>query len=283
MVGDDAIRVAEATTEHRDRSAAVLRTRIAVAGLLAVVVGGAALAAGGRAVVGVGGLLVALALGRLVGARRRARSARGGTDLDMEAKVARIANEIGVTPPRVVITDDNRFLANIHILSPWSATLLINTRVTDRLSADEVEAVLAHEIAHIAAPGHQFVSPGADLALALAVVGIGFALPPSVGVSTVAAAAVATATLVLLMRAVEGSLHRRYERRADDVAIEAVGAETFVRALDSVVAESTMPVGRDQTQVEEVARYLRHHPSIVERMERAADRGDVDLRVERER
>jgi len=108
-------------------------------GLAAALVLGAALSALGGPGLG----LVRLALlGRVVG--RRGRPARR----ELETRVARLAMRLGVAPPRLLICALDRPLALACGLR--RPVVLLSTWMLAHLDRRELEAVLAHEVAHVA-------------------------------------------------------------------------------------------------------------------------------------
>jgi beta-lactamase regulating signal transducer with metallopeptidase domain len=93
-------------------------------------------------------VLIAL---RLVRAGRARRSLLAGTSPAaprIAALVLRLARELGITPPRVLMADGT--LGGAAVLGVRDPVLLLDARMLAQLDAEELEGVLAHELAHIA-------------------------------------------------------------------------------------------------------------------------------------
>ena len=122
--------------------------------LLYVVFGGVIIAAGGGLVVMVV-LLAALALGQLLLSERlalRAMHARVVSAQDapgLHALVERLALQADVPMPRVAISDLPAPNAFAMGRSPKHATVCVTTGLLQTLEPNELEGVLAHEVAHI--------------------------------------------------------------------------------------------------------------------------------------
>ncbi|AEH38426.1 peptidase M48 Ste24p [Halopiger xanaduensis SH-6] len=112
-----------------------------------------------RAVLGLGlsGLLV---VGLFVaGARREIRNLRSElvddsvpaaeVDPELEATVRRLAQFASVPAPEVYVTDADR-PESFTLGSGASAVIVVSTGLCERLADDELEAVLAHEVSHLA-------------------------------------------------------------------------------------------------------------------------------------
>jgi Zn-dependent protease with chaperone function len=137
--------------------------RIAEAAPVVVLVAGAALAATSALSVTVrvvGALLVALgvivAIGDLVyGSTRRLARALGGrlADSDREARLVNLAEGLclgfGVAAPRILVLDDTAPNALTLGRSARSATLFVTVGALELLDRMQLEAVLAHELAHM--------------------------------------------------------------------------------------------------------------------------------------
>ncbi|WP_324757320.1 M48 family metallopeptidase [Haloarcula montana] len=74
-----------------------------------------------------------------------------GTDVaadDLTGRVAKLAHTAGMTPPDVRLVDSetpNSFVAS----RPGERTLFVTTALVEALDSDELDAVLAHELAHL--------------------------------------------------------------------------------------------------------------------------------------
>ncbi len=67
---------------------------------------------------------------------------------DLHARVRRLAQTAGVSPPRVALAETD--VANSFTVGDLrGGTVVVSTGLLDRLSDDEVDAVLAHELAHL--------------------------------------------------------------------------------------------------------------------------------------
>lgn len=63
--------------------------------------------------------------------------------------VERLANQAGLPVPTVVVADTTLPNSYTSGLSPQQATIVVTTGLLEKLEAEEVEAVLAHELAHV--------------------------------------------------------------------------------------------------------------------------------------
>ncbi|GAB3671975.1 M48 family metallopeptidase [Halopiger thermotolerans] len=106
---------------------------------------------------GTSGLLVVALL--VAGARREVRDLRSQlvadsvpaaeADPDLEAAVRRLAQLASVPAPEVYVTDADR-PESFSLGSGESAVVVVSTGLCERLADDELEAVLAHEVSHLA-------------------------------------------------------------------------------------------------------------------------------------
>ncbi len=69
----------------------------------------------------------------------------------LRSTVDRLAARVGVVPPRLQLMDDGFPRAFVVGRNPRSATLAVSTGLLTALTPGELEAVLAHELAHIRA------------------------------------------------------------------------------------------------------------------------------------
>ena len=67
----------------------------------------------------------------------------------LRSTVDRLAARIGVSPPKLQLLDDGFPRAFVVGRNPRSATLAVSTGLLTALTPDELEAVLAHELAHV--------------------------------------------------------------------------------------------------------------------------------------
>ena len=94
--------------------------------------------------------LAALGLGlaRLVLMDRLVRHKGWRADPDLQGLASRLAERVGVAPPRLLVCAYDRPLALACGL--FSPTLLLSTWMVERLDQRELESVLAHELGHVA-------------------------------------------------------------------------------------------------------------------------------------
>lgn len=67
----------------------------------------------------------------------------------LSGHVDRITQQLGLPRPTVAVTADRVPLAMTTGLTPGSATLVVSTGLLEALDDDELEAVVAHELAHV--------------------------------------------------------------------------------------------------------------------------------------
>ena len=67
----------------------------------------------------------------------------------LRSTVDRLSARIGVSPPKIQLLDDGFPRAFVVGRNPRSATLAVSTGLLTALTPDELEAVLAHELAHV--------------------------------------------------------------------------------------------------------------------------------------
>ena len=106
------------------------------------------------AVLGFAGSLVSLTLSkwtakRITGARV-IKDARGDTENWLVGTVARQAEEAGISMPEVAVYDAPDMNAFATGARRNSALVAVSTGLLDHMTRDEVEAVLAHEVSHVA-------------------------------------------------------------------------------------------------------------------------------------
>ncbi len=106
---------------------------LAVGLALAALQGGVALAAGDRIVLGIS----------------RAREIRHGEDPRLFNVVEEMAIAAGLPRPRVYLIEDSAPNAFATGLRPQRASLAITTGLRDKLTRDELQGVMAHEMAHV--------------------------------------------------------------------------------------------------------------------------------------
>jgi heat shock protein HtpX len=67
----------------------------------------------------------------------------------LRSTVDRLSARIGISPPKIQLLDDGFPRAFVVGRNPRSATLAVSTGLLTALTPDELEAVLAHELAHV--------------------------------------------------------------------------------------------------------------------------------------
>jgi heat shock protein HtpX len=67
----------------------------------------------------------------------------------LRSTVDRLSTRVGVSPPKIQLLDDGFPRAFVVGRNPRSATLAVSTALLTALTPDELEAVLAHELAHV--------------------------------------------------------------------------------------------------------------------------------------
>ncbi len=144
---------------NRRNSALLVITFVLFIGLLVGVLGAGLLGAGPSealmlsGVASVGGVLVATwsyyGGGAAILGMSRARRATRDEDVQLHNVVNELAIAAGVPPPDVYLIDDTALNAFATGRDPEHAAVAITTGLRQRLSRDELQAVLAHEISHV--------------------------------------------------------------------------------------------------------------------------------------
>jgi beta-lactamase regulating signal transducer with metallopeptidase domain len=93
-------------------------------------------------------VLIGLRVVRAARARRTLLTGAFPAAPRIAAVVLRLARELGVTPPRVLVADGT--LGGAAVLGVRDPVLLLDARMLVRLDDAELEGVLAHELAHVA-------------------------------------------------------------------------------------------------------------------------------------
>jgi heat shock protein HtpX len=106
------------------------------------------------AVIGFGGALVSLAMSKWIAKRSMGvqviDTPRGEVDTWLVTTVRRLAAEAGIGMPEVGVYQSDDMNAFATGASRNRALVAVSTGLMRRMSRDEVEAVLAHEVAHVA-------------------------------------------------------------------------------------------------------------------------------------
>jgi len=174
--------------------------------------------AGGAAVAGSGGTLPR---------DRRARRLKRGEVEELQARVARLASFADLPTPRVEVIRTP--VPNAFTLG-WTredATITVTTGLLDRLDDEELEAVLAHEVAHVAHHDVAVVSAASFVQQVGA--GIFYGLPL---LAPIGAVVYSIGTLLVV------SLSRYREYAADRGSVLLTGApEQLMSALQTIADE----------------------------------------------
>ena len=180
----------------------------------------------------------------------------------------RISKKIGIRTPQIIIDGTDKINAKV-LPGLFHAPLLVLTQgLLDKLTPDEIEAVLAHEFAHIAMHDTYSMSV-TDLIILLAVwlpvyvfhVVIDFVIlfkwrEKNIGfIISLIAVLFAYGFFALFFL---NTLNRKYELRADRTAMTFVNMQSFLNALHRVHdAESNIPSSLDK--------YVETLPKIVQK------------------
>ena len=92
--------------------------------------------------------LVGLRVVRAARTRRELLAATRPAGPRLAASVLRLSRRLGVEPPRVLVRDGG--VSGAAVLGVRHPVLLLDARMIDRLDDEELDGVLAHELAHIA-------------------------------------------------------------------------------------------------------------------------------------
>lgn len=164
----------------------------------------------------------------------------------------RVAAAYGISAPAVVVLDtDARNAAAVP--TPGGGGLVVSRGLVDHLSEPQLEAVVAHELAHLReGHGARYLAVALGAGLLAGAVALRAENP-------VAGAALATLALAI-GAAASAAYTRRCELEADAVAVrEVTEAGTLLAALARLGGSAT------DTPPDGVAGFLRTHPTFPER------------------
>jgi heat shock protein HtpX len=240
------------------------------------------------AVVGFGGSLISLTISkwsakRMTGARV-IESPRNSTESWLVNTVARLARQAGIGQPQVAIYDAADVNAFATGASRNKALVAVSTGLLQQLDEQEVEAVLAHEVSHVA--NGDMVT----LALIQGVVNtfvvflsrvVGFVVDRVVfrtergyGPGFLIASLVAQVLLGILASAVVMWFSRQREFRADAGGAKLAGRDHMIGALErlqqihspSSLPQSMQAFGISAGAASGIKRLFMSHPPIEERI-----------------
>jgi beta-lactamase regulating signal transducer with metallopeptidase domain len=92
--------------------------------------------------------LVVLRIARASAFRRDVLAGAHPAQPRVAAVVLRLARELGITPPRVLVV--HRAVGGAAVLGVRDPVLLLDSAALERLDSEELEGVIAHELAHVA-------------------------------------------------------------------------------------------------------------------------------------
>lgn len=216
--------------------------------------GAAPAIAWGWVVVGTGVVLVSVAYGGLflaltVGALRRASPA-----LTDAIRRAGAREDVTVRLALRLPTGCSRFTNAAAI--PWARTIFVTDRLAETFSPAALDAVLAHEAAHLSeGPRVAALRLGAAVLL-VGGLGIGIRIADGLAGGTTLVFASALVALVLLVLA--RRVARRMEERADAHAREHVGGPALAEALLGLQRENLLPLTTQNKR--------RVHPDLYDRI-----------------
>lgn len=241
---------------------------------------------GFAAVFGFGGAFLSLALSRWIALRatgaRVIEEPRTMTESWLVQTVRRQARQAGIPMPSVAIYEAEGPNAFATGASQRSALIAVSTGLIDRLDRSEVEAVLAHEVAHVANGDmvtmallqgvlNTFVIAIARV-VGFAVDRLVFRTQEGIGPAFLIVSLVTELVLGLLASLLVLAFSRRREFRADAGAAALVGPVPMINALNRIEAASAEPLPATLRAFgigggsERLARWFRTHPSIAERV-----------------
>jgi Zn-dependent protease with chaperone function len=203
-------------------------------------------------------IVAGVRLARRVGAHRHARRAAAAARAEgpvppaLQATVARLAADLRVAPPEVALAET--CAGGAYVVGTRRPTIVIGRDLLDRLDAEELDGVLAHELAHVRRRDNLVATVlGTVRDLAFFVPGGGWAV---------------------------SQLHRERERAADDSAVAATGrpaalASGLLKTLEG--AEPLQPcaaLAPSASLVERVTELIEERPPV-SRVRRGVELGAV--------
>jgi STE24 endopeptidase len=205
-------------------------------------------------------------------------------DPALRARILRIAEQAGIPVEEVLVADASRrtVKANAYVTGfGQTKRIVLYDTLLKRASADEVEAVLAHEIGHRM---YRHIWKGVGLSVVALFVGLGIAalvlrwasvrglIAHPADPAGLPLLALTLFVLSLVMLPVQNAISRHFERQADRAALELTGnREAYVKA-EVDLARSNLA---DITPPRWAVLLLYTHPPVLERIavaEHPADR-----------
>ncbi len=181
------------------------------------------------------------------------------TDESVLSSFSGLANKMGISHVDLYSIDWRKFkIANAFQAGPSKFSVFISNYLLENMSNEEVNAVMAHELAHAK---RRHVMKISGLFLLTSIVGIDF---------FVAAAALGQTSIWPLISILAGfvvlflgpqlvlRLQREFELEADEVAVRAGEGKPLVSALQKLVALNLVPADRKSGT----------HPSVAARVKR---------------
>lgn len=214
-------------------------------------------------------LLVQLVLGPLLIVAVRARP----LSAPMTERLARLARDMDVKVPKLRSFDGTeQKVANALQagMLPGLRYVLVSDYLTDNASPDELDAVVAHEFGHLRGR-HLLIKLGGVLLGWIFFAALYLAIGGYQGSSSVVLAFVPLLVGMFVGQLlVNGLIGVRLEKRADDAALTAVGAEPLIAALErlSQLNDTKRNTGRGWA-------LLTQHPGLDDRIARLRDRADA--------
>jgi heat shock protein HtpX len=174
-----------------------------------------------------------------------AREVDSRTAPEFHAMVARLARRAGLPMPKVYVVEDSSPNAFATGRNPQNAAVAATTGLLDRLTPEEVEAVMAHELGHVRNRDTLVMTMVATIAGAISMIAnFGMFFGNSENRNPVAAiAAVFMAPFAAMI--VQMAISRTREFGADRAGAEISGNP---HALASALAKSAMPAAQRPTE-----------------------------------
>ena len=192
------------------------------------------------------------------------------TDTNILSAVKEMAQRMDVDNVKLYTVDWRRFrTANAFQVGPRRFSIYVSNYLLDNLSSEEVNAVLAHELAH-AKKRHVMKSMALiffPTLVEMNVLVLGYVITQTNLVlgSIVFAAGFAA---IFLVPQITSRFQRRFELEADMIAVRAMGdGRPLISALEKLSALNLVAGGRRS----------RTHPSVIERIRRIEQLSEGDL------
>lgn len=185
-----------------------------------------------------------------------ARQATGAAEIDVAVAAARVFGRAGLRAPRVLVFDDSAGAPPNALTTARGPTLFFTESLHQRLRPDEIDAVLAHEAAHLKL-GHLrarfLLTGGLVVAILIATLFLVIAAQLVLRDAPAAAAVGPLAGLLAFGLAMQmlGRQSRAQEFEADLHAVEGLGADAgaLIRALRALEARPTVGAAEPEARV----------------------------------